>query len=167
LIVGLLVNGVAYAAIFIVAAVLISRFAGEFVWRSFLVLFLFIAAGLYIVFAVRTGEGALWVVGELVGVAIFGGMADARPARLVVVDRRGMGFAPHLGCRAALSRTREILRSRNLHDRLPQLRPAGRRLHRHSLRTRTTQGPHNSAAIKLAIPLTSGEGATASRRALA
>ncbi len=75
LIVGLLINGVAYAAIFIVVALLISRFAGEFVWRAFLVLFMFIAAGLYIVFAVRAGEGTLWLVGELVGVAIFGGVA--------------------------------------------------------------------------------------------
>jgi hypothetical protein len=75
LIVGLLINGVAYAAIFIVVALLISRFASGIVWRSFLVLFLFIAAGLYIVFAVRAGAGALWLVGELVGVAIFGGMA--------------------------------------------------------------------------------------------
>jgi hypothetical protein len=38
LIVGLLINGVAYAAIFIVAAVLLSRFTSEVVWRSFLVL---------------------------------------------------------------------------------------------------------------------------------
>jgi hypothetical protein len=75
LIVGLLINGVAYAAIFIVVAVLLSRFTSEVVWRSFLVLFLFIAAGVYIVFAVRASEGALWVLGELVGVAIFGGMA--------------------------------------------------------------------------------------------
>lgn len=75
LIVGLLINGVAYAAIFIVVALLISRFAGEFVWRAFLVLFMFIAAGLYIVFAVRAGEGTLWLVGELIGVAIFGGVA--------------------------------------------------------------------------------------------
>jgi hypothetical protein len=75
LIVGLLINGVAYAAIFIVVALLISRFTSDIVWRSFLVLFMFIAAGLYIVFAVRAGEGALWLVGELVGVAIFGGMA--------------------------------------------------------------------------------------------
>ncbi len=75
LIVGLLINGVAYAAIFIVVALLISRFAGEIVWRAFLVLFMFIAAGLYIVFAVRAGEGTLWLVGELVGVAIFGGVA--------------------------------------------------------------------------------------------
>ena len=36
---------------------------------------MFIAAGLYIVFAVRAGEGTLWLVGELVGVAIFGGVA--------------------------------------------------------------------------------------------
>jgi hypothetical protein len=75
LILGLLINGVAYAAIFIVVALLISRFAGEFVWRAFLVLFMFIAAGLYIVFAVRAGEGTLWLVGELGGVAIFGGVA--------------------------------------------------------------------------------------------
>ena len=75
LILGLLINGVAYAAIFIVVALLISRFAGEFAWRAFLVLFMFIAAGLYIMFAVRAGEGTLWLVGELVGVAIFGGVA--------------------------------------------------------------------------------------------
>ena len=74
LIVGLLINGVAYATIFMVVAFLISRFTSEIVWRSFLVLFLFIAAGLYIIFAVRAGESAYWVVGELVGVAIFGGM---------------------------------------------------------------------------------------------
>ena len=75
LVVGLLINGVAYAAIFIVVAVLISRFASEIVWRSFLVLFLFIAAGVYVVFALRAGESAVWMLGELVGVAIFGGMA--------------------------------------------------------------------------------------------
>lgn len=79
LIVGLLINGVAYAAIFIVVALLISRFAGEFGWRAFLVLFMFIAAGLYIVFAVLAGEGTLWLVGELVGVATFGGVALLGP----------------------------------------------------------------------------------------
>src|SRR3712207_6197339 len=51
LVVGLLINGVAYAAIFIAIAILVLRFTSEIVWRSFLVLFLFIAAGLYIVFA--------------------------------------------------------------------------------------------------------------------
>lgn len=67
LVVGLLIHGVAYAVIFIVVTLLISRFVGELAWRSFLVLFLFIAAGLYIVFAVRAGEGVVWMVGELVG----------------------------------------------------------------------------------------------------
>jgi len=70
-----LINGVAYAAIFIVVAVLLSRFTSEIVWRSFLVLFLFIAAVVYIVFVLRSGEGVLWVLVELAGVAIFGGMA--------------------------------------------------------------------------------------------
>jgi hypothetical protein len=37
LVVGLLINGVAYAAIFIVVALMIHRFAGELAWRSFLV----------------------------------------------------------------------------------------------------------------------------------
>ena len=40
---------------------------------------MFIAAGLYIVFAVQVGEGIIWVVGELVGVAIFGGKAPLGP----------------------------------------------------------------------------------------
>jgi hypothetical protein len=73
LIVGLLINGVAYAAIFTSVALVIYRFAGDFAWHSFLVLFLLVAAGLYIVFALRAGKGILWNVGELVGVAIFGG----------------------------------------------------------------------------------------------
>jgi hypothetical protein len=74
LLVGLLINGVAYAAIFIVVALLIGRFAGQSAWRWFLALSLFLAAALYIVFAVRAGEGVFWILGELVGVAIFGGM---------------------------------------------------------------------------------------------
>ena len=74
LIVGLLINGAAYAVLFIGVALLIARFTREIFWRSFLVGFLFIAAGLYIVFAARGDEGALWLVGELVGVAVFGGM---------------------------------------------------------------------------------------------
>jgi hypothetical protein len=74
LLVGLLINGVAYAAIFIIVALLIRRFAGLSAWRSFLVLSLFLVAGLYVVFAVRAGETTLWIAGELVGVAIFGGM---------------------------------------------------------------------------------------------
>ena len=74
LIVGLLINGVAYAAIFIVVALLIRRFTNAAVWRVFVVVSLFVAAGLYVVFALRAGQSTLWVVAEVVGVAIFGGM---------------------------------------------------------------------------------------------
>ena len=135
MIVGLLINGVAYAAIFIIVALVISRFAGEFAWRSFLVLFLFIAAGLYIVFAVRAGEGILWVVGELVGVAIFGGLAllglrgspwwivagwTLHPLRDVGLHYLGPGRS---------------FATREPHDLMPQFRSAGRRQHRNQLRS--------------------------------
>jgi hypothetical protein len=74
LIVGLLINGVAYAVIFIVVALLIRRFTNAAVWRVFVVVSLFITAGLYVVFALRAGESTLRVAAEVVGVAIFGGM---------------------------------------------------------------------------------------------
>src|ERR687894_2365883 len=74
LIVGLLINGVAYAAIFIVIALLIRRFANAAVWRVFVVVSLFVATALYVVFALRAGESTFWIVIEVVGVAIFGGM---------------------------------------------------------------------------------------------
>jgi hypothetical protein len=67
LIVGLLINGVAYAAIFIVIALLVRRFTNAAVWRVFVVVSLFVAAGLYVVFALRAGESTLWVVAEVVG----------------------------------------------------------------------------------------------------
>ena len=69
LIVGLLINGVAYAAIFIVVALVIRRFTNAAVWRVFVVVSLFVAAGLYVVFALRAGESTFWVVAEVVGVA--------------------------------------------------------------------------------------------------
>ena len=71
LIVGLLINGVAYAAIFIVVALLIRRFTNAAPWRVFVVLSLFVAAGLYVVFALRAGQSTLWVAAEVVGVAIL------------------------------------------------------------------------------------------------
>jgi hypothetical protein len=148
LIVGLLINGVAYAAIFIIVAFVISRFAGEFAWRSFLVLFLFISAGLYIVFAVRAGEGILWIVGEVVGVAIFGGMAllGLRGSLWWIVA--GWALHPLWGRRAPLPRSGKIVRSRELHDRMPQFRSASRSLHRHQLRSRrTAQGPQKKPRL--------------------
>lgn len=74
LFVGLLINGVAYAVIFIVVALVIRFFTNAAVWRVFLVVSLFVAAGLYVAFALRAGESTIWVVIEVVGVAIFGGM---------------------------------------------------------------------------------------------
>ena len=74
LIVGLLINGAAYAAIFVVVALLVRYFAGAAAWRVLVVATLFVAAGLYVVFAVRAGEGTTWIVIEAVGVAVFGGM---------------------------------------------------------------------------------------------
>ena len=74
LIVGLLINGAAYAAIFVVVALLVRYFAGAAAWRVLVVATLFVAAGLYVVFALRAGEGTTWIVIEVVGVAVFGGM---------------------------------------------------------------------------------------------
>ena len=76
MIVGLLINGVAYAAIFIVIALLIRRFTNAAVWRVFVVVSLFVAAALYVVFALRAGESTFWIVTEVVGVAIFGGFGQ-------------------------------------------------------------------------------------------
>ena len=81
LIVGLLIHGVAYAAIFIVIALVIRRFTNAAVWRVLVVVSLFVAAGLYVVFALRAGESTLWIVIEVLGVAIFGGMGLACSAR--------------------------------------------------------------------------------------
>ena len=139
LIVGLLINGAAYAAIFMVVAFLISRFTSEIVWRSFLVLFLFIAAGLYVIFAVRAGESAFWVVGELVGVAIFGGMGllGLRGSLWWLVGAWALHPLWDVGLHY-LGPGRSL--ARDLYDRVPQLRPSGRRLHRHRLQTRTNRG---------------------------
>jgi hypothetical protein len=75
MIVGFLVAGAIQALVLVVIAFLLSRFAGDIVGRSLLAVFLFVAAALYIVFAIRAGESTFWVAGELVGVGIYGSMA--------------------------------------------------------------------------------------------
>ncbi len=74
LIVGLLVDGTVGTVVLIVVAFLISRFTPHIVGRSLLVIALFTAAGVYVVFAVRAGAGPFWLVVELVHVGIFGTM---------------------------------------------------------------------------------------------
>jgi uncharacterized protein DUF6010 len=75
LIIGLLINGLVLGAMFIVVAFLLSRFTRDIVGRYLLAIGLLIAALFYDYFAIRAGKGILWVIGELVGVATFGGMA--------------------------------------------------------------------------------------------
>ncbi len=72
--VGYLITGAVEALVLVVVAFLLSRFTKEIVGRSLLVAVLLVAALVYIVFAVRAGEGTFWVVGELVGVGIYGTM---------------------------------------------------------------------------------------------
>jgi hypothetical protein len=75
MIIGYLVSGAIEALVLVAIAYLLSRFTSDIVGRSLLAVFLFVAAGLYIVFAVRAGEDAYWVLGELVGVGLYGTMA--------------------------------------------------------------------------------------------
>src|SRR4028118_691327 len=75
MIVGYLISGVIEALVLVAVAYLLSRFTKDIVGRSLLAAFLVVAAAVYIVFAVRAGEGAYWVVGEAVGVGIYGTMA--------------------------------------------------------------------------------------------
>src|SRR5919202_4255583 len=72
MIVDYLVNGAIQAVMPVVRAFLLSRFTRDIVGRSLLSFLLFGAASTYIVFAVQAGEGAFWVVGEIVGVGIYG-----------------------------------------------------------------------------------------------
>lgn len=74
MIVGYLITGAVEALVLVVAAFLLSRFTKDIVGRSLLVAVLLVAALVYIVFAVRAGEGTFWVAGELVGVGIYGTM---------------------------------------------------------------------------------------------
>jgi hypothetical protein len=75
LLVGLLFEGAIGAVVLIVIAFLLSRFAGDIVGRSLLVIFLFTAAGAYFGFAIAAGAGPIWTLVELVQTIIFGTMA--------------------------------------------------------------------------------------------
>lgn len=75
MVIDYLVNGAIQALMPIVLAFLLSRYTRDIVGRSLLAFLLFGAAFTYILFAVQGGEGAFWIVSELVGVAIYGTMA--------------------------------------------------------------------------------------------
>ena len=73
-IVGLLLDGVVASLQLIIVSFLLSRFIRDIVGRSLLAIALLIAAAAYVAFAVGAGEGAWWVVGEFVGVGVYGAM---------------------------------------------------------------------------------------------
>lgn len=67
-------GGVVNAAVLVVIASLLSRFVGDIYGRSLLVIFLFIAGGAYVGFAVGEGVSSMWALAELAHVVIFGAM---------------------------------------------------------------------------------------------
>src|SRR5215203_1291559 len=69
-----LVGGLVNAAVLVVIAFLLSRFVGDIYGRSLLVIFLFIAGGAYVGFAVGEGVSPMWALAELAHVVIFGAM---------------------------------------------------------------------------------------------
>ncbi len=73
-IVELLVAWAVLGAVFVAIVFVLSRYTRDIVGRSLLVIVLFIATLFYVFFAIRAGAGPFWLVVELVGVAIFGGM---------------------------------------------------------------------------------------------
>src|SRR4028119_1086752 len=98
MIIGYLISGAIEALVLVAVAYLLSRFTKDIIGRSLLAAFLFVAAAVYIVFAVRAGEGAYWVVGEAVGVGIYGTMA-LRGLRYSPLWRRPGGAGRLLGLR--------------------------------------------------------------------
>jgi hypothetical protein len=80
LIVPVLINGAIFATVaVIVPAFLLSRFTGDIVGRSVLVIFLFAAAGAYFGFATLGREVVdtqpIWTLVELAQVVVFGTLA--------------------------------------------------------------------------------------------
>ena len=71
LIAPVLIEGTIFATVaVIIPAFLLSRFTRDIVGRSLLVIFLFIAGGTYVGFALGTGASGLWFLAEVVHVVI-------------------------------------------------------------------------------------------------
>ena len=71
----LLIEGAIVGADLALVAFLLSRLAHDIVGRAVLAGVLIFAAVIYVVFAAREGAGGVWLAGELVGIAVYGGMA--------------------------------------------------------------------------------------------
>jgi hypothetical protein len=70
-----LINGVVQAGTLSVVVWGLSRWTRDIIGRAVLALMLCGAALTYVCYAVRAGEGAGWVLAELAGVAVYGGLA--------------------------------------------------------------------------------------------
>jgi hypothetical protein len=75
-----LLGGAINAAVLALIAFLLSRLAGDIYGRSLLAIFLFIAGGAYVGFAVAGNAGGLWFLAEIVQAVILGaiGLAGLR-----------------------------------------------------------------------------------------
>jgi ABC-type xylose transport system permease subunit len=69
-----LLGGAVNALVLVLIAFLLSRFAGEVYGRALLAIFLFIAAGAYVGFAVAGGASGLWFLAEIVQAVVIGAM---------------------------------------------------------------------------------------------
>jgi hypothetical protein len=69
-----LLGGAVNALALVVIAFLLSRFTGEIYGRALLAIFLFIAAGAYVGFAVAGGASGLWFLAEIMQAVVIGAM---------------------------------------------------------------------------------------------
>ncbi|HYG81368.1 MAG TPA: DUF6010 family protein, partial [Pyrinomonadaceae bacterium] len=70
-----LIEGAIGALVMVAVAFLLSRFVGDGVGRSLLVILLLVAAGAYFGFAVMARVGPVWLLVELAHCVLFGAMA--------------------------------------------------------------------------------------------
>jgi hypothetical protein len=70
-----LIQGVVNGGVLAGVAFVLSRFTKDVAGRAVLAFWLFGAAAMYVLFAVRSGDGAAAVLGEITGVAVYGTVA--------------------------------------------------------------------------------------------
>jgi hypothetical protein len=69
-----LVNGAIGGAVVSLVAFVLSRFVHDVIGRVWLAFVLVAAAFFYLMFASRADAGTAWLIGEVVGIVIYGGM---------------------------------------------------------------------------------------------
>ena len=74
MVVDWLVNGAIGGAVVSLVAFVLSRFVHDVLGRVWLAFVLVAAAFFYVVFAHRGDAGIAWLIGEVVGIALYGGM---------------------------------------------------------------------------------------------